>query len=186
MAKLKKKSRRRFLTDEEKEVRAKRLEKARASKAPTQHLSIHPDVPREDTATLGLKNVRSWIRTNKEEVAALKLQMKRDPSDKVSRARFHDLDTYVHNLQSYLRSGVYLDHRYGMNMVGRLKRICRVMAHHWQPNDPHYGMIQREVDVYYPDVGLWTQDMHNEYYDIKPSEKVEAPKKKRRKRKKTK
>ena len=169
------------LTEEQKAERRERLAEARKKRGPSEHKSIHPDVPREDDHPLGLKNVRKWIKINKEEVSSLRAQLKREPNDRTARARFSELDVYVQNLESYLRSGTYLDFRYGENMEGRVKRVCRVMAYHWEKSDPYLGMIKRDVGVIYPDVGLWTDEMNEDYYDI-PAE-IEPPKKKRRKKK---
>ena len=171
--------RRKPLTEEQKAERRARLAEARKKRGPAEHKSVHPDVPREDDHPLGIKNVRKWIKTNKEEVAALRAQLKREPNDKKARTRFNELDCYVQNLEAYLRSGTYLDFRYGEQMEGRVKRICRVMAYHWE--GPYNGMIKREVGVIYPDVGLWTDEMNKDYYDI--PDVIQAPKKKRRKRK---
>lgn len=183
MAKKPTKRKRKPLTKAEKEQRARLLEKARANKAPSKHVTVHPDVPRDDDHPLGLKKVRKWIKTNKEEVSSLRAQLKREPNDKKVRARYNELDCYVQNLQSYLRSGTYLDFRYGENMEGRIKRVCRVPAYHWHEKDPYFGLIRREVGVIYPDVGLWTQEMHEDYYDKAPVEKKPAPKKRRRRKK---
>ena len=51
-------------------------------------------------------------------------------------------------------------------------------------------MIKREVGVFYPDVGLWTTEMHAEYYNL-PEEEVKTKSTKKKKtrttrRKKTK
>ena len=44
-------------------------------------------------------------------------------------------------------------------------------------------MIKREVGVVYPDVGIWSQEMHDEYYDLPKVEEKPVEKKRRRKKK---
>ena len=78
-----------------------------------------------------------------------------------------------------------MHHRWGENQEGKVTRVCKVMAYHWAPRDPYLGLIKREVGVLYPDVGMWTQEMDDEYYDRAPV--IESvPVKKTRKKRRTK
>jgi hypothetical protein len=71
-------------------------------------------------------------------------------------------------------------------MEGKITKIVRVPAYHWHPNDPYKGMIKREVGVIYPDVGVWSQEMHDEYYNHTEIEEKPVEKKKRRRKSKPK
>ena len=73
--------------------------------------------------------------------------------------------------------------RYGEHMEGKISRVCRHVAYHLHDADPYKGMIKREVGVIYPDVGIWTQDMHDEYYNVPEVEEKPVKKKRRRKKK---
>lgn len=175
--------RRKPLTDEQKAERRERLAKARAAKSPPKHTSVHPDVPRDEDSIVNLTSVRRWIKTNKEKLAAARQSLKLNPKDKKINNEVNILDCYVQNLQAYLRTAVWLDMRYGEHMEGKISRVCRHVAYHWHDADPYKGMIKREVGVIYPDVGIWTQDMHDEYYNISKVEEKPVKKKRRRKKK---
>ena len=173
------------LTEEEKEKRKARLAKARAAKGPVEHKSVHPDVCRDESSPVNIKSVRAWIKSNQERLTAARQNLKLNPKDSSVNAEVNMLDTYVHNLQAYLRSGVWMHHRWGENQEGKVTRVCRVMAYHWEKSDPYLGLIKRDVGVLYPDVGMWTQEMDDEYYDRAPV--IESvPVKKTRKKRRTK
>jgi hypothetical protein len=180
---LKKKPRKKTpLTEAEKEKRKERLAKARAAKGPVEHKSVHPDVCRDESSPVNIKSVRMWIKSNQERLTAARQNLKLNPKDSSLNAEVGMLDTYVHNLNSYLRSGVWLAHRWGENQEGKVQRVCKVMSYHWQHNDRFLGMVQREVDVIYPDVGIWTQEMNDDYYDLKPIKDISPAKKTKKKR----
>lgn len=171
--------RRKPLTEEQKAERRERLAKARANRKPTEYKSVHEDVPRDDSHPLCIKNVRSWIKTNKDELSSLRKTL-RVKYDRNLNDRANILETYVANLENYLRTGVYQDARYGEQREGKIRSVVRVMAYHWEGQ--YKGMVKRSVGCLYPDVGLWTQEMNDEYYG-KP---VIEPKPKKRTRKKAK
>ena len=178
------------LTAEQKAQRAERLAEARAKKKPSEHKSVHPSVSRDENDPVNVRSVRSWIKTNQERAAALKQNIKLNPKDRNLNNELNIVETYIHNLQAYLRTGVWLDLRWGEEMEGKIQRICRNVAYHFHPADPYRGMIKREVGVFYPDVGLWTTEMHAEYYNL-PEEEVKTKSTKKKKtrttrRKKTK
>jgi len=174
------------LTEEEKEKRKARLAKARAAKGPVEHKSVHPDVCRDESSPVNIKSVRIWIKSNQERLAAARQNLKLNPKDSSVNAEVNMLDTYVHNLKTYLRSGVWSSNRWGENLEGKIQRICKVMAYHWEPNDPYLGMVKRDVGVIYPDVGMWTKEMDDDYYDKAPAAKSTPVKKTRKKRRKKK
>ena len=173
------------LTEDQKAERAERLAVARAKKKPSEHKSVHPSVPRDEESNVNVKSVRSWIKTNQERLAAAKQSLKLNPKNRELSNECNIIETYIHNLQAYLRTGIWLDFRWGENMEGKMAKIVRVNAYHWHPADPYKGMIKREIGTMYPDVGLWTAEMHEEYYGIPEVEetKPKVKKKTRRKRK---
>lgn len=176
--------RRKPLTEEEKADRVDRLAKARAAKKEPQHVSVHPSVSRDESDPVNLKSVRSWIKTNKERLTSARQGQKLDPKNKDNNLQVAMLDCYVHNLQTYLRTGTWLDHRWGENMEGKVTPICKVMAYHWEANDPYKGMVKRDIGTVYPDVGQWTKEMHEEYYNkpLSDNRKKKAPTKKTKRR----
>jgi len=91
---------------------AERLEKARAAKAPAQHQNIHPDVlSKPDNHFLSVNKVRSWIKSNKEQVSALRSEVRRDV--KGALARLHSKQGYIRHMQHYLKHGDWIDDFYG-------------------------------------------------------------------------
>ena len=157
------------LTEEQKAERRERLAKARANKKPPKYVSIAPSV-RElpDEHPLSLKKVRQWIGVNKVERAR---QRKLGRTDKKAFSEYNKLDTYVQNLESYLRSGVYLDLFYGENQEFRMRYRCVVMAYH---DD---GTPKRSVGVFYPDIGEYTQEMYDIEHNVQPKKRKKRSKK---------
>ena len=178
------------LTEAQKEERRARLAKARANRAPTEYKSVHPDVPRDEAHPWNVKNIKKWIKTNKDELSSLRKQLKLK-YDKNLNNRFNIVDCYVQNLESYLRTGVYLDHRWGEQMEGKIRSIIRVPAYHFQ--GPHKGMLKVDLDTYNPIVGFVTKEVYAEHYGIPvdqvgmpPDDKPTPSKKKRKTRRKKK
>ena len=101
------------LTPEQKAERAERLAKARAAKGPSEHKSVHHSVSRDDKDPVNVTTVRKWIRSNQERLAAAKASLKLNEKNRELNNEVNILETYVHNMQSYLRTGVWLDFRWG-------------------------------------------------------------------------
>jgi hypothetical protein len=157
------------LTEDQKAERRERLAKARANKAPPKYTAIDSyvrDLP--DEHPISLKKVRQWIITNKVERAR---QHKLANSDKKANANFIQLDVYVQNLESYLRSGIYLDSRYGENQEFKIKYQCVVMAYDAD------GTPKRSIGVLYPDIGVYTQEMFDIDNNVKPKKQKKRSKK---------
>ena len=106
------KRRRKPMTPEQKAAAIARLAKARAAKGPAQHQNICPEVlTKPDDHPLCLKNVRSWIKSTKEQITALRGEVRRDV--KGSKAKLHSKEGYVRNMQHYLKHGDWIDNFYG-------------------------------------------------------------------------
>lgn len=149
---VKKLRKKRVLTEEQKKAAAARLAAARAKRGPSQNKMIAENVRNlPDDDPLSLVNVRSWINDNKEMLASLRDF--KTSKDSKERAKYQQIETYVFNLESYLRHGVYLDFFYGSQMQNKIShRVC-VMAY------DEDGTPKRSVGFYYPDVGLYTKEM---------------------------
>lgn len=147
----------RNLTDEQKAAAVERLAKARDSKGPSQNTQIAEEVRLlPDEHTFSLKNVRSWIKSAKEHLQAMKgMATSKEGSD---RAQYLAAESYVSNLEQYLRTGTYTDHRYGEIGASKVKYVCRGMAYYAD------GTPKRTVGVVYPDIGEYTQEMENEAF----------------------
>ena len=140
----------RQMTEEQRQAAADRLAKARAAKGITENKSVHPSIRNlpEDNE-LNVKNVRAWIRSNQEYIASLK-RSKRSGEDKKVNGELIRRETYLANLQSYLRDGVWKDLFYGEHGTIKIGWVCRYMAY------DEKGEPKRSHGVFYPDLGrVW-------------------------------
>lgn len=149
-----KKKRTRKMTDEQKKAAAERLAKARAAKQAGQpkyasfDASIR-DLPEDDT--FSIKNVQEWLKYQKELLQSMKGY--KDSKDPKERAAHTQCSVYIDNLNTYLRSGVFVSRFYGKEGTSQVKYICRAMAYHKD------GTPKRTEGVWYPDIGtVWTKD----------------------------
>lgn len=144
----------RKLTAEQKAAAAARLAAAREAKGPSQNMLIDPHVRNlPDDDIFSLKNVREWIKTNKQLLFAMKGM--RESKEASERAAYMNVETYVANLEAYLRGGHYMDFRFGEHGQNKVTYICRAMAYYAD------GTPKRSVGVMYPDIGLYTQEMED-------------------------
>ena len=142
------KRKRKPMTEEQKAAAVERLAAARAKRAAKSGppKNIHPDVlALPDDDTLSVKNVRSWIKTQKDLLSAARQEVRADVKGAVAKALRHE--GYIRNLERYIRDRVYLDMFYGENQQNRIKKVCHVMAYH--PD----GTPKRSYGVWYPDLG---------------------------------
>ena len=146
--------RRKPMTKEQRAAAAERLAKARAAKGASKNLSINENIRNlEDDHPISPAKVKKWLKTNKEALAAAKKDAR---LNKKLIGRVSILDTYVYNMERYLRTGIWLDMFYGENQEHRVQRRCVAAAYHKD------GNIKREVGVIYPDIGKYTQEMFEE------------------------
>lgn len=154
MATNKLRKRRKPMTKEQRAAAVERLAKARAAKGEPKNLSLHKnirDLP--DDHPISPAKVKKWLKSNKEALAAAKKDAR---VNKKLLGRVGVLDTYVTNMERYLRTGVWLDMFYGENQEHSVHR--RVVT----PNYDKDGNVKREVGVIYPDIGKYTQEMYEE------------------------
>ena len=169
--------RRKPMTEEQRRAASERLEKARAVRAAKNpdygQSGIHPTLRNlADDHPAHPKKVRQWIKTQKELAASERKSVKQGVKGAYSKQCIHE--AYVRNLVKYLRDGDYVDMFYGEYMENRIKRKCVAMAYESD------GTPKRDVGVWYPDIGTYTQEMYNEDRGVVS----EPPKKKRKRRKK--
>jgi len=145
----------RQLSEEQRQELRERLEKARASKAPAKQLSIHESIRHlPDTDPFAPPRVRGWIKATKERMQSMRKW--KNSKDVKERQAYINEEIYLGNLQAYLRTGIYLDSRWGAERQHSVKQRCVAMAYY--PD----GTPKRTVGVFYPDVGTYTQEMADE------------------------
>jgi hypothetical protein len=144
----------REMTQEQKEAAVARLAAAREARGPSQNTMVDEfvrNLPEDDL--FSLKNVRQWIKTNRELLQAMKgMKESKESSERVA---YMKTETYVANLEAYLRSGIYTDLAYGEHGQTKIKYVVRSNGMAYYPN----GTPKRSVGVLYEDVGLYTEEM---------------------------
>lgn len=168
------------MTEEQKQAAVARLEKARAKRAennPDYGMSgIHESLRNlPDDHRAHPKNVRKWIKTQKELAASERRADKQGV--KGAYARQSDHEGYVRNLVKYLRDGDYIDPFYGEYQEKKTSKKCIAQAYYWY--GPKKGEPKFDVGVYYPLLGTtYTQEMYNEDNGITD----DSPKKRKNKK----
>ena len=103
---------RRKLTKQQKEAAAARLAAARAKKGEPKYSQYDCSVVNlPDDHKLSFKKVRSWIKTNKAKLPLLKKAVRQ--KERGSIAKLAITEGYISNMESYLRTGLWLDLFYG-------------------------------------------------------------------------
>ncbi len=144
------------MTPEQKEAAVARLAKAREERAknnPPEYKSIHPSVLElDDEKTLCMKNVKQWIKTQRELLAVAKQEERKNVPK--ARAKVYSIQGYIRNMESYLRTGVWSNLYYGEYEDQVMKNVCIKMAY------DEDGNASRNVNTYYADIGgEWTYEM---------------------------
>ena len=136
------------MSEEQRKAAAERLAKAREARLEKQGgpKNVHPDVlalPEDDA--LSLKNVRSWIKTQKELLTAARSEERANVKGAIAKRLSHE--GYIRNLETYIRTGTYNDMFYGEHQQNRIRSMCVVPAYH--PD----GTQKRSYGCFYPDLG---------------------------------
>ena len=117
----------RKMTEEQRAAAVERLAKAREKRmAGKKPANVNEDVLNlPDGHQLRHENVKEWIAYNKDHLKSIKLY--KNSKDAKERAEYINTQTYIKNLETWLRTGVYLDHRWGKtgNQTMRFDVIAR-------------------------------------------------------------
>jgi len=162
------------MTPEQKAKAAENLAKARAARGPSQNSQYAEEVrnlPDEDP--LSLKNVKQWLKTQKEIFASMKAW--KDSKDPKERDRYNEVHAYVTNLEFYLRHGVYVDNKAGEHMEKKIQLRSVKMAYY--PD----GTPKRTAGVRYPDIGLYEEQYGQTISEQKPVRKTSRSRRTRKK-----
>ena len=147
------------MTEEQRVAAAERLAKAREKrkeKNPDYGQSgIHPtlrDLP--DESPTSVKKVKEWIKTQKDIVSSERASERQNI--KGARSRRLNAEAYIRDMNTYLRTGDWVSMFYGEHEQHRVKYKCVAMAYDKDGNP------KRDVGVWYPDIGTYTQEMFDE------------------------
>jgi len=143
-------------TKQEKIDRLAKAREERYKKNPPAYKQYNATVvAKPDDDEFSLKSVRAWIKEAKE-------MKKVEHSNHLhgvagALARRVTWESYIGQMESYLRTGTWGSKFAGPRMEKRVKVMCLAMAYY--PN----GKPKREMGVWYPDVrDEWTPELENE------------------------
>ena len=154
------------MTDEQKASASERLAKAREARAAKNpdygKTNIHESLRNlPDDHQLSPKRVKEWIKVQKDYAKSERAAVRQKIKGAESRLANHE--SYVRNMQTYLRTGDWVDMFYGKEQQNKIRNRCVAMAYYWY--GPHKGQPKRDVGTFYPDMGcVYTQEMLEEEY----------------------
>lgn len=125
---IKKPRKKRVLTEEQKKAASERLAAARAKRGKPKYENYHPTVvalPDEDR--LSLKNVRSWVKNNREKLGALKAAVRQNQKGALAELKW--VEGYIRDMEWYLRTGDWISNFWGEEQQKRTVWRTRVPAY---------------------------------------------------------
>ena len=152
------------LTAAQKEAQRVRLEKMRAKKKAPEYKNVYKDVlALADEDPYSLKNVKIWIKHNKELVSMLQSRARNrelSPKDKQQAlTQADDKKAYIRYIEHYIRTGDWIGLFSGQNETKKVIPKCVAMAYY--PD----GTPKRSVGVFYPDIkAVWTNELETTNY----------------------
>ena len=159
--KMKKLRKTKTLTAAQKEAQKIRLEKMRAKKKPPEYKNVSKYVlSLDDEEPYSLKNVKLWIKHNKEMISMLQARARNkeiSPKDKQHSLSMADnKKAYIRYIEHYIRTGDWIGLFSGQDETNKVTPKCVAMAYY--PD----GTPKRSVGVFYPDIkAVWTQQMES-------------------------
>ena len=177
----KKRKPRKPMTEEQRAAAAKRLEKAREARAAKNpdygKSSIHESLRNlPDDHGLSPAKVKKWIKTQKELAKSSRQSVRQKVKGAEAQLKVHE--GYISSMQSYLRTGDWVDSFYGEYQEHKIRNRCIALAY------DKNGNPKRNVGTFYPDMGeVYTQEMLDEERGVVVKDDGE-PKPKRGKRNK--
>lgn len=154
------------MTPEQREAAAARLAEAREKRQAERLLeskSIHESLKNlPESHPRSPSKVRKWIITQKKIRADWAKKARKN--EKGAEAKFLIADTYIKNMEYYLRTGEWVDLFFGEHQEHLIKYRCIKKAYY--NSGPMKGMVKRSIGVYYGDVGeVWTKELDDDYHD---------------------
>ena len=148
------------LTEKQKEAQRLRLEKMRAKKKPPEYKNVSKYVlSLDDEEPYSLKNVKEWIKHNKEMISMLQARARnRETSSKDKQHSLNMADNkkaFIRYIEHYIKTGDWIGMFSGRDEQNKVIPKCVAMAYY--PD----GTPKRNVGVFYPDIkAVWTKEMN--------------------------
>lgn len=149
----------RNISEERKQQLREQLEKARARKKPAEYKNVHSSVlALPEDSEYSFKNVKEWIKDNKEQIAALNKSarsFRTDPKDKQKASNLAESKkAYIRMCEHYLKTGDWIATHSGKEEGHKV--VPRVTTMAYYPD----GTPKRTVGYWYPDIeAIWTKEM---------------------------
>ena len=149
------------LTAAQKEAQRIRLEKMREKKKAPEYKNVHKYVlSLDDEEPYSLKNVKVWIKHNKELITMLNARARNreiSPKDKQQALiQADDKKAYIRYIEHYIKTGDWIGMFSGQNEMKKV--IPKVVAMAYHPD----GTPKRTVGYWYPDIeSVWTKEMES-------------------------
>jgi len=121
--------------------------------------AVHPTVlEKDEDHAVYYPKVKEWIVETKAFLKASKNYQ--ESPDSSLRTQYRTMETYLYNLNAYVKTGVWLDSHYGEKREYRQISACIAPAYDAD------GMQKRTIGIYYADVGgIWTKELMSNYND---------------------
>ena len=116
---------------------------------------IHPSViEKDEDHILHPSKVKEWIVVTQQWLSGNKHY--KDSRESDQRQQYITHESYLYNLNSYLKSGVWSDSRYGEKREFVSHYVCVAPAYDKD------GLMKRTVGIWYRDIGMrWTKELEN-------------------------
>ena len=154
----------RKITEEQREALRERMKDMRKKRKPAEYKNVSKVVlALPDDDKYSFKNVKEWIRHNKEMVAALGKQARGryvgEKERRIAENQAASRKSYIRYCEHYLKTGDWIGMFSGMNEENKVIPRCAAMAYYTA------GTPKRSVGVFYPDIGaVWTNGMDETEY----------------------
>ena len=149
----------RKITEEQREALRERMKDMRKKRKPAEYKNVNERVlvlPDDDTYSF--KNVKGWLKHNKEMVAALGKQGRGryvgEKERRVAETQAASRKAYIRYCEHYLRTGDWIGIFSGQDEEHKVVPRCVAMAYYSD------GTPKRSVGVFYPDINMvWSKGM---------------------------
>ena len=154
----------RKISEEQREALRERMIEMRKKRKPAEYKNISKVVlALPDDDTYSFKNVKEWIKHNKEMVTALGKQGRGryvgEKERRIAENQASSRKAYIRYCEHYLKTGDWIGMFSGLNEEHKVTPRCVAMAYY--PD----GTPKRSVGVFYPDIDMvWSKGMDETEY----------------------
>ena len=154
----------RKITEEQREALRERMTEMRKKRKPAEYKNVSKVVlTLPDDDKYSFKNVKEWIKHNKEMVAALGKQGRGryvgEKERRIAENQASSRKAYIRYCEHYLKTGDWIGMFSGLNEEHKVTPRCVAMAYY--PD----GTPKRSVGVFYPDIDMvWSKGMDETEY----------------------